>query len=219
MGRLKNSPEERNAIMASYINAATEMIDEGGIESVSIRKVSARAGFSSATMYLYFEGLDELIALASIGYLRDYVGELSKYEMEAESPRDTYYRTWEVFAKHTFTRPSIFMHLFFELHSKPLGDIVKEYYSIFPHELDQVSGTMLSMLMAGDMSVRNMRILAPYAESLNMDEKATELANEITVSYYHALLSSAYAKEMTPAEVDNLVAHFVEGAHFILKDD
>ena len=218
MGRVKNSPEERHAIMAAYIDAAADMIREDGIESVSIRKVSARAGFSSATLYLYFSGLDELVSLASVSYLRAYVAELSKKEDRMSTPQDAYNLTWEVFCMHTFAHPAIFRHLFFETHGNDLSEIVKSYYSVFPRELDQVSGTMLSMLMSGDLHARNARVLKPYAEQLGLSDEEADLANDMTVSFYHGLLMDACDENMTSSKVKKFTERLLNGSHFILRD-
>ena len=72
MGRSKYSPEERERIITTFIRAAREIVDLEGVENVSIRKVASLAGFNSATIYLYFKDLDELITLASISYLENY---------------------------------------------------------------------------------------------------------------------------------------------------
>lgn len=53
----------KNKVMNQFINAAVELIDENGIENVTIRGVAAKAGYNSATIYNYFENLDHLIFL------------------------------------------------------------------------------------------------------------------------------------------------------------
>ncbi len=49
--------------MTYFIDATNEIIENEGIESVTIRKVANLAGYNSATIYNYFENLDHLIFL------------------------------------------------------------------------------------------------------------------------------------------------------------
>lgn len=216
MGRVKNTPEERNAITAAFIDAATEMVAEDGIDSISIRKVSAKAGYSSATMYLYFDGLDELATLASIGYLREYVSELSKKLEKTSGAEQVYLQIWETFGKYSFSNAPVFDHLFFGRHTKPLDEIVKGYYSIFPHELDKVNGATLSMLMAGDLRTRNMRTLKPYAAELGLSDEKTTLVNDLVISYFHTLLGDACEQKMTAKKVKEYTARMIEANSFLL---
>ena len=65
MGRTKYSNEERRTIVATFIQAAQNIIDTDGLESVSIRRVSSEAGYSSATLYLYFSDASELTLMES----------------------------------------------------------------------------------------------------------------------------------------------------------
>ena len=58
-------------MMSYFIIAAQQIIQEEGIKAVTIRKVAALAGYNSATIYNYFENLENLLFFASMKYLRD----------------------------------------------------------------------------------------------------------------------------------------------------
>ena len=68
-----NREEKRKRIMSYFINATIELMEEEGIENLSIRKVADRAGYNSATLYHYFSNLDELELFASIKCLDEYM--------------------------------------------------------------------------------------------------------------------------------------------------
>ena len=216
MSRAKYSPEKQRAIMATFIEAATEIINEKGIDSVSIRSVASRAGYSSATMYLYFDDISQLIALASIGYLRDYTAEISSKMSDITDPKELYLYTWEAFCHHSLKRASIFMRLFFSRKKNFLDDIVKKYYSIFPHELDNISSHALSMLMAGDLYERNMNILSAYAKEVGFSDHKTEIINDMTVCYYRSYLETACETEPDEAEIDAMTKQVLEGISYLL---
>lgn len=216
MSRAKYSPEKQRAIMATFIQSTTEIIDEKGIDSVSIRSVASRAGYSSATMYLYFDDINQLIALASIGYLRDYTAEISSGITSIENPKDQYLYTWESFCKHSLKRAPTFMRLFFNRKKGFLDDIVKKYYSIFPHELDNISSQALSLLMAGDLYSRNMNALSGYAKEAGFSDRKAEIVNEMTVCYYRSYLEAAAEGKPDQEDIDKMTEQFLEGISYLL---
>ena len=56
-----NQKEElRTQNMIRFIEAARELIDQEGLESLSIRKIAEKAGFHNSTIYLYFRDMDHL---------------------------------------------------------------------------------------------------------------------------------------------------------------
>lgn len=202
--------------MATFIEATAEIIDEKGIDSVSIRSVASRAGYSSATMYLYFDDISQLTALASIGYLKDYTAEISEKMSEDGDPKEQYLHAWEAFCHHSLKRANIFMGLFFSRKKNFLDDTVKKYYSIFPHELDNISSHALSMLMAGDLYSRNMGMLKFYAKEAGFSDKQTEVINDMTVCYYRSFLEAACESNPSEEQIREMTEQFLEGISFLL---
>ncbi|HIS64140.1 MAG TPA: helix-turn-helix transcriptional regulator, partial [Candidatus Avoscillospira avistercoris] len=61
-----------------YIEITSEILQQEGIESVTIRKVAERAGCTSAVLYKHFENKEHLIMLASVRFLEPYIIEFIK---------------------------------------------------------------------------------------------------------------------------------------------
>lgn len=59
-----------------FIDATAKIIKEEGIEHVTIRKIADLAGFTSSTIYNYFEELSHLTFFASMRFIQDYSKEL-----------------------------------------------------------------------------------------------------------------------------------------------
>ncbi|WP_165043313.1 TetR/AcrR family transcriptional regulator [Adlercreutzia sp. ZJ138] len=218
MGRVKYSPEARKKIVASFVEATAHIIENEGLDAVSIRKVASQAGYSSATMYLYFRDLDELITMSSISYLRDYLSELAADAETMQTAEAEYLHTWELFCKYSFANAPIFLHLYFKDHNDSLGDIIKEYYSVFPNELDKISGAVLSMLLSGDLYERTIKVLEPYAAELGFSADEAALINEITIGYYRTLLESFLSREATPENIESTTERFISATRFILEN-
>jgi AcrR family transcriptional regulator len=218
MSRTKYSPEKQKAIMAIFIEAANEIITEEGANAVSIRNVSARAGYSSATLYLYFRDINQLIAMASIGCLRDYVSEISSTMPTLATAKEQYLYTWNAFCRHSFKNPSVFMHLFFNGRAEELGDIVKKYYSIFPNELEDITTHALGMLTAGSLYERNFNILKEYTNEVGIPQDQARIINDLTVCYYRKFLEEANeCKHLDEAYCKKLADEFMKGAEYLLK--
>ena len=52
--------------MSFFVEAVQKIIEEEGIDAVTIRKVSKLAGYNPATLYNYFDNIDYLVGFASI---------------------------------------------------------------------------------------------------------------------------------------------------------
>lgn len=217
MGRAKYSPEKRKEVVTSFVRATIEIIKDEGVESVTIRRVSSRAGYSSATLYLYFEDLNELISVASVFYLRNYVHDIAETGNEDRTAEETYRYTWDVFCRHALNKPTIYLNLFFGPNSDSLDDMVQEYYGLFPEELESVHSSLLSMLEAGSLLARNKMVLAPLASELGMSDDVVDLVNNITVAYFRSILERAASIDMNEERKEAFVQEFLNGAFFILK--
>ena len=131
MGRPKYSTQERDQILVTFIRAAREIIQDEGIEKVSIRKVANITGLNSATMYLYFPNADALITMACMSYLEKYCRTLAADMPLMQSKRDAFVHSWEIFSKYAFADPQIFRHLFYTEHSFDMGELIDTYWTIF----------------------------------------------------------------------------------------
>ena len=188
MGRYKYSDEERTRIISTFLRCTRDIIEFEGIDHVSIRRVSQCAGFNSATLYLYFKDVDELITLACMGYLENYCRTLNADIPHLKTPREIYIHTWKVFGRQAFSKPQIFYHLFFQPHSRSLGDIVSYYYEIYPNQLKDLDGSIRDMLLSGELSHRNLKVLQPLGQSMHYSEKQIQAINDLTVGYFKMLL-------------------------------
>ncbi|MGN0070994.1 MAG: TetR family transcriptional regulator [Atopobiaceae bacterium] len=217
MGRSKYTSAERAAIVSDFIEATRSIIDESGIESVSIRKVAAKVGCSSAMLYLYFTDLDDLLTTACVSYLESYCRELVEKNILREAPGNAYYDTWVIFCRKTFENPRVFDRLFFKGDTSKLDDTVKRYYMAFPKQLENLTGAILNMALAGDLYKRNMSLLEPYAHQLGYSVETTDLINKITISYFHACLDKAKSMEASDENIAALTDDFMKAARFITE--
>ena len=99
---------KKRRVMMYFIEATQELILNEGIENLSIKKIADTAGYNTATIYNYFEDLEELILYSSIDYLKIYLKDL-RNEIKSDMKAIEMYKTiYKVFVYHSFEKPEIF---------------------------------------------------------------------------------------------------------------
>ena len=134
---------KRKRIMIYFIEATEKLLRRDGIENLTIRGIATEAGYNSATIYNYFNDLDQLIMFGSLCYLRDYVAELEA-KLKPDMRAIEQYRTvYHCFNKHALDDPEIYHHIFFGKYRDQLSSVLDLYYHVlFPNELDHLSKEM-----------------------------------------------------------------------------
>ncbi len=188
MEKIDKREIKRYRNMSYFIDAAVRIMDDEGIEFVTIRKVADLAGYNSATIYNYFESLDELILFASIRHLKEYILNLKEYIKSANNSLERYYKIWECFSRYSFSRPQIYNNIFFGKHSNSMSHIIEQYYSIFPEELVGYLDELMPMLLSTDLYARNLVLLSKIQSEGYLNKSDLNDVNEITILLYHGML-------------------------------
>lgn len=118
-----------------YIDCAYDMMREKGFNGVSIRGIANELGVSSTSLYRHFDNLEHLKLYASLRYLKDYLQEVQEIGFSEFFSIDMYFAYWRLFVKHAFNEPEIYDQVFFKKHEYSLGNLFKEYYSMFAEEI------------------------------------------------------------------------------------
>lgn len=147
---------KRKRIMIYFIEATEKLIREDGIEGLSIRKIANEAGYNSATIYNYFNDLEQLALFGSICHLREYVALLEQELRPEMRAIDQYRAIYRCFNHCAFRSPEIYHNMFFGKYSYKLGSVLHLYYhELFPQELEHFSERMKDMLVGGSMQERD----------------------------------------------------------------
>src|SRR6056297_3627896 len=167
---IDNKDIKKKRILKYFIQATKEVIEEKGIENVTIRNVAKRAGYNSATIYNYFDNYKQLIFFASLDFLSNYIKAMPDYITEGEDEVERFILMWECFCKYSFETPQI-------------------YYAIFTEKLGDQPERLIPMLLDPDLSRRASIASKPLIENDYLSkEKAEEVDNMITY-IYHGMLT------------------------------
>ena len=180
---------KKKRILKYFIQATKEVIEEKGIENVTIRNVANRAGYNSATIYNYFDNYKQLIFFASLDFLSNYIQAMPDYIKDGEDEVEKFILMWECFCKYSFETPNIYYAIF----TDELGDhpesLMEKYFQIFPEKLGDPPERLIPMLLDPDLSRRASIASKPLIENDFLSkEKAEEVDNMITY-IYHGMLT------------------------------
>jgi AcrR family transcriptional regulator len=192
--------ERKLSVKRLFIDATMTIIQEEGLEEVSIRKVAKITGYNSATLYTYFKNLDHLILLASIKFLKEYITGLDTYTAEAADPLEEAILIWEFFCKCSFEKPEIYKSIFFsniDFNRKDFENYyeIKEFYKIYPEEITTSFAKFHRMILKLDIYERNKILLVEIAR-----EKLISPSNVTTVNDMQVLIYKGLLEEATKAE-------------------
>ena len=85
LGTAERREREKEHLREKIVEAARDILSERGLEGFSMREIARRIEYSPATIYLYFQGKDDLVrAVVSEGMTR--LSEVIRKEMEAAGP-------------------------------------------------------------------------------------------------------------------------------------
>ena len=174
----------RQQTMGYFINAALEIIEEEGIDSLSIRKTAEKAGYNSATLYHYFSDFEELRIFSAMKYLDQYAKDLPAYLEPVTRPLERYLKIWECFCLHSFSHPDIFWLLFFK-HADTNWDFsyyFHAYYDIFPESWSEDAANYKNMLSSANFSEREFLSLTDSLNKENIFLPESDIHNLATMN-------------------------------------
>lgn len=210
----KDASLRKNAVR--FIEAAYDIIDAEGLNSLSVRKVAERAGFHNSTIYTYFKDIDALEQLACIRYLAPYASRLSEINSEQLSAGETFYRVWEAYFTEAFRNPQIFYLLFFGKYDTGIADAMNTYYDLFPQETHNWSEVVSHMYFGESYDVRCKNLLKPLAGSHTVRFAADQVdaVNTLIVNYTKGMLEKKCASPSTDNEA--LTRECLSMLHYIV---
>lgn len=211
----RNRQEKRKRIMSYFIHATIELIEETGIENLSLRKVADKAGYNVATLYHYFSNLDELELFACVKCLDEYIKATPIHHREGVNFREWYLEQWRCFCNYSFKRPRIYNFVFFSPEgTKNLLDVFERYYEIFPQERLTTTAEYEQFLKGGDFFKRNEIMLQNVVSEKNCSLTSYEIKelNEMSVLIYRGMLSIMRNDDKKPTieEAVEKTVHYLE---------
>jgi AcrR family transcriptional regulator len=161
-------------MMSYFVDATAQIIEEEGIDNITIRKIADIAGYNSATIYNYFEELSHLIFFAAMRYLKKYAEALPEYMLQGKDPLEKYLLLWECFCKFSFKEPQIYHAIFTSNLGGQPQELINDYYGIFPTDLMNLPEDLKPMFLESNLSRRGRIALERCIEAGYIKEEHAE---------------------------------------------
>ncbi|MFZ4452628.1 TetR/AcrR family transcriptional regulator [Salibacterium aidingense] len=202
---------QRSRMWHYFIDATAALIEEEGMEQVTIRKVAERAGFTSSTAYNYFGELSHLIFFASIRFTQGYVQELPSYMKKGNNTVETWLHAWRCFAKHSFQNPHTFAAVFINNLGAVPSELLQEYYEQFSSELVGVPEEIVPFIMEHNLEKRsNLYLQGAVEEGLLSSENVNMIA-DVTLMIWRGMMTTLLnnRRHVTPEEAEERTMSYV----------
>lgn len=172
----------------NYVQYAYSILAAEGIDALSIRRLAKEMECNTANLYRYFQGLDELLAYASLRYLADYLSEVVVYSEKMDDFLQLHIKVWDCFSRHSFINPEIFNNLFFGESSRHLDGIIKEYYGLFPEDLKKIDDTLREIFTSGNFDYRSYLMIVRCVNDGWFSPSDAPFLNTLSIHLYKGFL-------------------------------
>ena len=149
---------EHNALLKKsrmtryFIDAVITLSDDIPVDAITLRQVAAAAGYNSATLYNYFQNMNQLIAFTLIDRMSRIWIDASKLQGQLDGSLNHYLGQWLAQCRESFQHPQLFLYFF---------QRIPDYFAVFPEIREQLSPGLLAQTEETDFARKNQNILLP----------------------------------------------------------
>ena len=152
---------KKRRVFEYFINAASDIAREDGIDKITIRNVSDRAGYNGATLYNYFSNLEQLLAFTVIHSITEYLYDIDKVIKSNEDCLVKYILAWNQYCFHSFNNPNVYTYAFDSTNSTYTLSQIENYMKVFPERIMSDDKAPTVTVIGGSIEEREMDMLEP----------------------------------------------------------
>ena len=209
MGKDERANIKRSRMMKYFIDAANEIIKKEGISAVNIRNTAHLAGYSSATLYNYFDNLTHLVFLATFNQLEEYNKALSDCIAECKNSIEVYMKVCKCFCDFAYEKPEIYEILFFSHNDGKFNDYIEQYYKLFPNKsYKNLPNFLGKMFTSNDIHKRSLFMLENCIKDGYLDELNINDFNDICLRFNKTILQDVKEKILSKDEATKLTLRY-----------
>jgi len=193
-----------------YIQKVHDLIQEEGVKAISIRRIAKELGCSSASLYRHFENLSELLYYAELRTLADYIVRLNEAEKKWKNIWDIYVGIWDCYSREAFAHPEAYNLLFFEFTNVKLQSSIKEYYEMFPEDINATNQFFLEMLRTPSFMGRDFEMCKKCIQAGAISAKDAAQLNRIACLLFKGYFKGVLDDGIRPDEIDARVKMYID---------
>lgn len=213
---MDNKKIQSKRMLSYFIESAEQIIEEEGIDKVTLRKVAKKAGYNTATLYNYFNSLEHLLFYASMKYFKEYILDIGNYIGNCENKFEEFIGLWTCFFVHSFNKPQIFYNLLFSKYKDTFEKTLGEYYEIFPEELSGFNNGYVDVFKTNTFGERNKKYLIQFIESGVLNIENVDKVNDIFNLYFQSYLYNNFILKKD-SNIEKCIIEVSETLLFLLK--
>lgn len=178
-----NKDIQNNRTKKYFIDAVKDIIIIEGVENVSVRRLGAITGYSYATMYNYFHGVDHLLWHVGVDFIQDILS-LFQDEINKESyTLEDIQKNIKKYIGYYFENPNVFKFFFFYQIQEP------------PDAVDRNS-------KRPGIEEFQLKILEKWFQQVSIKEEIISLISGLIMNSIHGMLLMYFSKKRTISEQD-----------------
>ena len=210
------TPYFKGLTKKDYIQKTREIIQNEGVDAVSIRRIAKEMGCSSASLYRYFDNLTELLYFAEIHALTGYIERLNDAEKGWKNIWDYYVGIWDCYSREAFRNPKAYNLLFLQFENVKLNVSFKEYYEMFPEAIENTNQFFMAMLETTNFMGRDFEICKKCITEGALDYENAVRLNQMACMLYEGYFKYVADHEVPEEEIDDYVEKFIGDLDWII---
>jgi len=200
---------KQQRIVKYFIDAAHDIIRQEGLDAVTIRKAADNAGYTSATLYNYFDNLQHLVFLATMTYLEKYNTALSGQLAKKTNSITRYMTVCKCFADYSFSEPVIYESLFFGHTHEKLEEYTQQYYDLFPEKIVKDWPSPLNRIYdMNSIHSRSFKMLGDCVKDGYLSQENAQDYNEINIRLCRTFLQDVRQGVLAKEEAVPMIMKF-----------
>lgn len=183
-----------------FLDAASELIKEKGVDQITIRQIADRAGYTSSTVYNYFRDLSHLKFFAVMRYTHPYLTDLPTYMKKGNNTVEKWLYAWECFCRHSFALPEVYALLYIENLGDVPEELIQSYHQIYENELIDLSEEVQAIIAEHDIATRSSLYIQNAAKEGFINEENLEYIADTTMLIWAGMLMAVLNKRKRYSE-------------------
>lgn len=192
---------QRARMWRYFLDAATEVIVEEGIDHFTIRKIADKAGYTSSTAYNYFKDLTHLKFFAAMRFTKDYIEALPEYLDKGNNTIEKWLYSWECFCRYSFEQPKIYSVIFMDDLGSVPEELMEHYYQVYKDDLIGLPEQIKEIIMEGKFSKRSALYVQAAVDEGFIKQDDVDLIADLTLMIWKGMMNTVmnrrrnYSKE------------------------
>lgn len=201
---------------ADLIRAAYTLLKDNRPQDLSIRTIVAAAGCTTGAVYRQFANVEELLLVASVKFLENYIIDLNDLLLREDNPLEQHVEMWRSFGAQAFHNVDVFEMMFWTASGDELNDAIFTYYQEFPESWRKLSGFQVMVFFSSSLEERNMLTLNRCMADHHLSNAEIEMINDVEICSFHGLMMEYRDCYRQPGKPEEGLARYMAMLDYIL---